>query len=314
MMNKPNVLILCPDAEDYLPFLEGLTTEGVSLQAVGSVEEAKTAYAGQTVVLGRPDLLASVLPRWPQVRWVQSSWAGVTPLLNCGRENFLLTGIKDTFGTEMAEYVMTYLLMHELKVLERLGRQANKSWWSEYSGSLVGKTLAVMGTGSIGACIARQAETFGMRCIGLNREGSAVNGFDATYSSSRLHEFLSLADYVVGVLPDTPDTRGLLDREAFQAMNSHAYLVNVGRGSLVNESHLVEALIGGQLAGGALDVFQEEPLPDDSPLWHAPGLIITAHVSGISKTPEIARIFEQNYRLYSNGEPLNYRIDFQRGY
>ena len=313
-MAQPAVLVLTHDAAAYVPLLDEMLGGGIPMAAANTVEEALDAYSGQAVVLGEPDLVAAVLESMPAVQWVQSSWAGITPLLDCTRKDFLLTGVKDTFGPQMAEYVFAYLLAREVKVLERLGRQAKKTWWDQPSGVLQGKTLGVMGTGSIGAEIANRAKAFGMEVLGYSRTGGAVEPFDQVYAGHQLAEFLPRPDYLVGVLPDTPETRHLLGAEAFRKMTISCYLVNVGRGSLIDEQALVKALYADELAGAALDVFEKEPLAGDSPLWHAPNLLLTGHIAAISRPRDIAEIFSENYRRYCNGEPLNYRIDFDRGY
>lgn len=315
-MQTPSVLILASDAQEYLPLLEDLAGGGVAftVAVAETVGKAHRAYVGQTVILGQPDLVAEALGEMPGVRWVQSSWAGVTPLLDLGRTDYLLTGVKDTFGSQMAEYVLGYLLANELKIFERLGRQANRCWWEEPSGSLKGKTLGIMGTGSIGSDIARVAKPFGMRITGFSRSGASAQGFERVFAGNQLEDFLVEPDYLVCVLPDTPGTRHLLDAGAFRAMKKNCYLVNVGRGALIDEEALAEVLVKGELSGAVLDVFQDEPLPQESPLWNAPGLIVTAHVAAKSWPEDIARIFMENYRRYVAGKPLNYQVDFERGY
>ncbi len=236
----PPVLILASDAGEYLPFFEELSGAGVNFTAVATAGAAREAYSGQEIVLGQPDLVARVISEWPEVRWVQSSWAGVTPILNTGRTDYLLTGVKDTFGPDMAEYVLGYLLANELKIFERLGRQANRSWWDEHSGTLQGKTIGIMGTGSIGSYFARMLKPFGVTVTGFSRSGAPVEGFDRVYPADQLKRFLAEPDYVVCVLPDTPETRLLLDAEAFKCMKKQCCLVNVGRGNLVDETALAQ--------------------------------------------------------------------------
>jgi len=313
-MLKPDVLILASDAREYLPFLEELAGGSVTMTIATTAGEARETYAGQPVILGQPDLVAGALGEMPGVRWVQSSWAGVKPLLDLGRSDYVLTGVKNTFGSQMAEYVLGYLLANELKSFERLGQQANRRWWDESSGTLNGKSLGIMGTGSIGSDIARMAKAFGMSIMGFSRSGASVEGFERIFAGNQLDEFLAGLDYLVCVLPDTPGTRHLLDASAFHAMKNDCYLVNVGRGALIDEGALAQALVKGELSGAVLDVFQTEPLPKESPLWNAPGLIVTAHVAAKSWPQDIARIFRENFRRYVEGEPLKYRIDFEQGY
>ena len=313
-MSRPAVLVLSDDAQEYLPLLAGLERQGTELTAAASAPAARSAWSGQPVVLGQPDLVAEVLGEMPVVRWVQSTWAGVTPLLALERRDFLLTGIKDTFGPQMAEYVLGHLLARELRVPERSERQRRHQWWPETSGSLQGKTLGIMGTGSIGRCVARMAAHFGLRVIGYSRSGVMQEGFEQVFPAEQLDAFLALPDYLVCVLPDTPDTRHLLNEKTLRRLRRHCCLVNVGRGNAIDEAALAAALQRGDIAGAVLDVFQSEPLPGTSPLWDAPGLVVTAHVAAKSHPPDIARIFIENYNRFIAGEPLNYSIDFARGY
>lgn len=308
------ILILSADASDYLPFLQAIADSGIELTVAETADLARERYSGQEIMLAQPDMAAQVLDRLPAIHWVQSTWAGVTPLLDTGRSDYILTGVKNTFGPEMAEYVLGYLLAHEIKILERLGRQAGRSWWDQPSGSLQGKTLGIMGAGSIGSHIASMARPFGLAVTGFNRTGRPVAGFDRVYSTDQLDDFLSEPDYLVCVLPDTPDTRGLLGADAFRMMKPECLLVNVGRGTLLDEEALARALYAGELAGAVLDVFCREPLPSESPLWNAPGLIVTGHVAARSWPRDIAAIFRENYRRYCAGEALEYLIDFKRGY
>lgn len=308
------VLILAKDAADYLPMLQDLESRGVGLDVAETTEQALQAYRGQPVVLGQPDLVAAVLGRMPDVRWVQSTWAGVQPLIELERRDYLLTGVKDVFGPQMAEYVFGHLLARELRLTERRRRQDDRDWWTEESGTLEGKCMGVMGTGSIGRDVARMAAAFDLRILGYSRSGRATPGFERVYPAGDLAAFLAEPDYLVCVLPDTPGTRGLLDEKAFEALRPGCVLVNIGRGSLIDENALSRAVQQGRLAAAVLDVFSEEPLPQDSPLWSTPGVTVTAHVSGTSRPRHIAQLFESNYNRWAAGETPHYVVDFERGY
>ncbi len=259
-------------------------------------------------------MIAEILPKLPTVRWVQSSWAGVTPLIEAKRRDYVLTGIKDAFGPQMAEYVIGYLLAHELKILERSEKQKKHEWFKDFSGALHGKRLGIMGTGSIGRYIAVKANFMDMQVRGLSRSGKRVPVFRQVMNTSQLHEFLDGLDYLVAILPDTPATDKLLDSAALKKLPGHAYVINIGRSNVIDDEALIDALKNNELAGATLDVFDAEPIPADSPLWETPNLNITAHIAAVSLPSLIVPIFVDNYRRYVNEQPLRYVIDFDAGY
>ncbi len=308
------ILVACQDAAEYPPLLEKLANEGIELGFATTTEEALAAWSGQAVLLAQPDIAASLVDHLPGIRWVQSTWAGITPLLHTQRQDFLLTGIKKVFGPQMAEYALGHILAHELQLVQRLEMQRARQWWPESSGRMTGKTLGIMGLGSIGGHIAEVASGFGLELVGLSRSGAAQAGIERVFAVAGLHEFLALADYVVAVLPDTPATTGLMDAAAFAAMKPSALFINIGRGTLVDEDALVNALQQRQIAGAVLDVFRNEPLPKSSPLWTAPNLTLTAHVAARSWPQDIAAIFMENFRRFEAGQELNYGVDRERGY
>ena len=308
------VLVLSHDADDYVERLAGLRSAGVALRPAATAEHALQVYDGQPVVLGQPDLVAAVLERLPEVRWVQSTWAGVRPLLELGRRDYLLTAARDVFGPQMAEYVIGHLLAREIRLAERRRRQGQREWWSAESGTLEGKRMGIMGTGSIGRHLAAVAGAFDMNVTGYSRSGRDTPGFQRVYAEGQLERFLAELDYLVCVLPDTPGTRHLLDERAFGSLRPGCVLVNIGRGSLLDEAALLAALGRGDLAAAVLDVFEEEPLPPASPLWDAPGVTVTAHVSGTSRPAQIARLFAANYNRWAAGETPLHAVDFDRGY
>ena len=181
---------------------------------------------------------------------------------------------------------------------------------------LIGKTLAVIGLGRIGKGVARRARAMGMRVIGTSRLGAPVADADAVFPAEHLHAVLEQADFVALTVPLTPATVHVIDQKALEAMRPTAYLINVSRGRVVDEKALVEALRSGRIAGAALDVFEEEPLPADSPLWGFENVILTPHVGGDLKgfTDRSARLFCENIGRYLDGEALINQVDLVRGY
>lgn len=310
----PACLIVTSLAHEFEHEIERLAAEPIPVKACATVEQALAAYSNETILFGNPAMIVKLLPQMPTIEWVQSSWAGVTPCIEYGQRDYILSGVKDVFGPQMSEYTLGYLLAHELKVNERLAEQRKRNWFQAHSGNFAGKRLGIMGTGSIGQHIAMSARCMGLEVVGLSRSGRSTAEIANVLPVAELHEFLRQCDHLVSTLPDTPATRNLLNAEALAQLPAHACLVNVGRGSVVDDAALVAALNSGSLASAVLDVFDEEPLPDDSPLWDTPNLTITAHISALSHPSLIVPIFVENYQRFLRGEALKHRVDFERGY
>ena len=307
-------LLITSLADEFAEAIKRSANPSISVTACRSAEEALARYDGESVLFGNPQEIADILADLPAVRWVQSSWAGVTPLIAHARRDYVLTGVKDVFGPQMAEYVLGYLLNHELRIFEREHKQANREWFPALSGTLVGKKLGVLGTGSIGRHIAKTAAAFGMHVRGLNRTGRAVDGFVSVVAGADVPAFLDDLDYVVSALPQTTGTDQLLNASALSRLPAHAVFINIGRANVVDTDALVAALEARQLAAAVLDVFDEEPLPADSKLWETRGLLLTSHISAVSHPALIVPIFVENFRRFTTGAPLRHVVDFDAGY
>jgi len=307
-------LIVTASASEFATQISLIADPDIPVRTCTSADEARRIYDGEEILFGNPGMIAEVFPELAAVKWVQSTWAGVTPLINHACRDYVLTGVKDIFGPQMSEYVLGYLLAHELRVLERTRAQRDRKWFPEHSGTLSGKRLGIMGTGSIGSHVAGTASAFGMTVTGLSRSGQAVAGIETVRTAGQIEEFLSECDYLVSTLPQTPETENILNRHTLSFLPDGAYFINIGRSNVVDDSALIEALESGKLSGAALDVFDEEPVPADSPLWQAPGLSITAHIAAISHPSLIVPIFADNYRRFITGKPLQYVVDFSAGY
>lgn len=315
MVKTYNLTILSTDAEEYLEIIRSASLPGLSMATVREVADDNRYLSECDILLGSPDLLAKGLAHAERAQWVQSTWAGVTPLMAPGlRRDYILTGVKGVFGSIMAEYVICYMLMHERKVLERYRRQQQKKWDMSPPSTLRGKCIGIMGLGSIGMDIAKMVKTFGMKTHGFSRSRMSSEGFDRCFLAPELIAFVEDVDYLVCVLPDTPATDGLIDGLVLKAMRDTALVINVGRGNAIDEAALVRALENGDIGGAVLDVFQEEPLPESHPLWRTPNTIITSHTAAMSSPELVAPIFIDNYRRFFNGDPLDYVVDFSQGY
>ncbi len=299
-------MIFSRDAGEYQRLLE--SAQLPDLELTGEPKECD-------IVLGEPKLIRDKLPLLSTLKWVQSIYAGVEPLVDpIQRRDYLLTNARGVFGEAMSEYVFGYILFHEKKILERIRTQQAQQWQRPESGVLRGKTIGLLGVGSIGAHLAGTARHFQMIVRGFTRASETSAQVDKYYHGNDFPEFVSGLDYLVSVLPGTKETNQIVDARLLNALPPQAVFINVGRGNAVDEAALVKALREGKLAAAVLDVFEKEPLPEDHPFWTTPNLYMTFHTSAISYPEDMTKLFVENYRLYIEGKPLKHQVDFERGY
>lgn len=309
------LLILTSNAEQYAALLEPAALPDVEIFSAADVATAASHVSHCNIILGSPGLIQQVLPQATQLQWVQSTWAGVEVLLRPElRRDYLLTNVRGIFGPLMSEYVFGYLLLHERQILRRYEAQQEKRWETTLPGTLRGKSLGIIGVGSIGAHIAKTAKQLGLRTFGYTRASENCEAIDHYFHGDDLLELAAEVDYLVCTLPHTAASQHVIDAAVLQVMKPTAVLINVGRGSAIDEAALVETMHRGELALAVLDVFQQEPLPEEHPLWTAPNVLITSHTAAPSFAADIAPIFIDNLRRFAKGRPLNYLVDFERGY
>jgi phosphoglycerate dehydrogenase-like enzyme len=312
------LLILSRLARDYADIVEAARLPDLAITAMPDVTVLPENAASFDLAFGEPALLRQALPALAGVRWVQSTWAGVEPLLDPSlRRDYILTNARGVFGAQMAEYVFAYLLAHERKIFEKQAAQAAGRWDPAPPTRLRGKQLGLLGVGTIGAALAHTAKHFGMRVKGYTRASEDSADVDQYFHGSLTDVaagFASDLDYLVSVMPDTAATRRLIGDALLRALPPRAVFVNPGRGGVVDEAALADALQEGRLAGAVLDVFETEPLPADHVFWRLPNVHVTSHTAALSAPLDIAPIFIDNYRRLLRGEPLQYRVDFERGY
>lgn len=294
-----------------------LESKAPALQVCTSDDSAELSRqaADCPVWLGQPDLLASLLRQGHRPRWVQSTWAGITPLLGIGLpRDYSLTRAVGIFGQVMAEYVLTYVLGHERKVMTRLVSQVERQWDTRPSTSVAGRKALIVGVGDIGASVAHCLAAFGIELYGVATGPRTQAPFKEIAGLDALPRLVSQADYVINLLPDTHPTRDLFDARLFAAFNPEALFINVGRGSAVVDAHLVQALRDGHLAGAVIDVCRQEPLPRQHPFWTAWGLLVTGHSAAPTSPPLMVELFLRNLEAFEAGQPLKGLVDFDRGY
>jgi len=282
--------------------------------------------------------LPADLNRAPDLKWVQLHTAGLDHLLDhpLMKSDILLTTTSGIHATPIAEYVFASILAFNRRVPQMLTYQSRREWpqgrWNLFARpELRNRTLGIIGYGSIGREVGRIARCFGMRVVATKRSvsqmrdgGYVVQGtgdrkgalLDEAFPPERLSDMLGLCDYVVVSVPLTPETRELIGEAELRAMKPSAYLVNISRGETVDEAALIRALQEGWIAGAGLDVFEEEPLPSDSPLYDLENVILSPHVSGFTLRYDerACDLFAENLSRYLTGEPLLNLVDKERGY
>jgi phosphoglycerate dehydrogenase-like enzyme len=275
----------------------------------GDPEDATVAFLSSDMwrtPMGRE--VPRLLPALPRLEWVHSSSAGLdgSVYVRLLARGVTLTNAAGVNGGVIAQHVLALMLAHARRLHAYRAFQARAEWHRLECDELAGATALLIGLGGIGGAVARLCRAFEMRVLGVRRRPEPVPHVDVLLPPEQLRHALAEADYVVVACPLTPSTRGLIDARALAALKPTAYLVNVARGPIVDTTALYEALCAGRIAGAALDVFDREPLPPDSPLWTAPNLTITPHTATSSPLNPVrnARFFLDNLARFVRGESL----------
>nr|WP_322942015.1 D-2-hydroxyacid dehydrogenase [Pseudomonas sp. s4] len=303
--------------DDHARYAERIRMDCPALQLVaGAQPEALHALADDCDVwLGQPDLLAPLLRQGVRPQWLQSTWAGITPLLAQGLpRDYRLTRAVGIFGQVMAEYVLGHMLAHERRLFARLAAQVEQRWDHRLSRSLRGRRVLVVGCGDIGQAVAEFLQPFGVELRGVASQAREQAPFLDVVAMDQLPQLVAWADYVVNLLPDTPATRDLYDAQLLAHFRQDAVLINAGRGVAVVDADLVAALEQNKLAAAVIDVCREEPLPPGHAFWTAPRLLLTGHSSAPTDPLLMSELFIDNLRRWQAGETLRGEVDFARGY
>jgi phosphoglycerate dehydrogenase-like enzyme len=262
---------------------------------------------------GRPRQIRDVLH--PGIAWVQLDSAGVDRWAGEGlldRER-RWTAVHAVYAPDVAEHAVAFLLA----AARRFPQAARRREWRELDAEpLAGRTVGLVGAGAIGRETIARVRPFGVRVLALTRTGRAVEGADRSFGRDDLDELLRESDHVVLALPLTPETRRLIGERELDLIGPRGWLLNVGRGPLVDTDALVGALAEGRIGGACLDVTDPEPLPADHPLWRFENVLVTPHVAnppGTTYEP-LARLVEENVRRFAAGGELLGEIDAERGY
>ncbi len=254
----------------------------------------------------------------PNLRWFQSTSAGVDELIGAGfgERSVAITTSSGVHATPIAEFVLHLMLMFAKEARKSLKAQSQKRWRRFTPSELKDATVGVVGLGHIGSEIARLAKSFGCRVLAVDRTREEASVVDELLTLADLPRLLAASDFVILSLPLSTETRHLIGEAELRAMKRSAVLINICRGAVIDEAALVRALREGWIAGAGLDVFEREPLPPESELWGMENVIISAHVSGGTEHyfERAVPIFCENLRRYLDGRPLLNLIDPERGF
>lgn len=319
MPNLPRLLLWTDGPRAYLDAIAkaGLS-DRVLIDPLSRKNEPSDGQRAQTNVLLAAAVPAGLLPTMPKLRWAQSLTAGVEGWLGLPDlpADLILTCARGTHRESMPENILG-ALFHITKPYAGIAEDQKQSLWRHrVAVPLNGKTLGILGLGAIGQEVARLAAALGMRVIGTKRRPAPLPGVAEVLPSERTAEVLAQSDFVLLLLPATPETNNFINAERLGQMKRSAWLLNFGRGHLINDEDLIAGVAAGQITGAVLDVFRQEPLPKDHGFWTTAGILVLPHIGGPHPDRDsiVARLFVDNLGRFLNGEPLREVVDRTAGY
>ena len=265
------------------------------------------------------DIKEQTLDLYPNLKWLQSLSAGVDmlPLKKLAERNVILTNVRGAHKIQMAEHVIWSILMLLRQGVVFVRQQGQKIFSAKPKvDEMYGKTVCIVGAGTIGREIARKCSAFDMTVYGISRSGRPDPAFAKVGTHEEMSEILALSDIVVVVLPLTSDTKNFVNAKFINSMKQGSLLINAARGPVTDEQELLQALQNGKISAAALDVFVQEPLPEDSPFWGLENVFITPHIGGrtIKAADKMLDVFTSNLSKYPNLEGIDNIIDLSTGY
>ena len=318
--DRPVIAVLHPEGHPP-PGLE-LLEDRAQLRCASGADALKHAIEDAEILLVTDFRTETLEQAWPHARnltWIHATSAGVDKVLipQIVGSPIPVTNARGVFDRTIAEYVLGAMLFFAKDFAGNLRNQQQRRWRHRETGRLEGKRLLVAGAGSIGSAIGALARAAGMKVAGVaGRRRTEDPVFGRVHGPADFHTLLGEADFAAIAAPLTEATRHMFNDAAFDALKPGARLINVGRGEIVDTDALLRALDSGRLAGAALDVFEEEPLPAGHPLWTCPNVMISAHMAGdfIGWERALTEQFAENFERWRRGEPLLNQVDKRRGY
>lgn len=319
-MTHPTITVLLAEDEPSLPGLDSLRDRAEVCEA-RTRSELKAALPVTDVLVVtdfRTGMLADVWPDDCPVRWVHATSAGVDALMidPIRHSDIVVTNARGIFDRGIAEYVLGALLMFAKDTMTNVSLMRSHRWQHRETRLLRGSHALVVGAGSIGREVAVLLRALGVHVEGTARHARQDSAFATVHAQQDLPALLPQADAVIITAPLTPDTQGLFDTDQFLRMKPGAVLVNVGRGPIVQTDALLTALQSGRLGGAALDVFEQEPLPAEHPLWDQPNVMISAHMAGdfVGWRAALGQQFVENFHRWQRGDALSHPVNKEHGY
>src|SRR5690625_19375 len=294
--------------ELYPEQIDELKEKASDYKIVESIEEADASTV-EIIIGWSDDLIPLIEDEASNVKWVQFAYAGVNalPLKLFTEKGILLTNGSGIHAKPVTETIIGLILGMTRAIVRSAKNQENKEW-SHGSNlyELAGKTMLIVGAGKIGVQLGKVAKAFNMHTIGINRSGREIENMDVQYTQKELADVIHKGDIVVNILPLTEETTHLYDEDMFSKMKDGVIFINVGRGESVVTEDLLAALDNGKVSRAGLDVFEQEPLPEDSPLWNHEQVLMTPHIAGqVESYPKyIFPLFMKNFEAFEKGEEL----------
>ncbi|MDX1816407.1 MAG: D-2-hydroxyacid dehydrogenase [Marinobacter sp.] len=319
--NQPVITVLTAPGEQEPPGMDAVRARA-EVRFASDEQTLRETLPGTDVMMVtdfRTEALEAAWPVADKLRWIHATSAGVDALMFPALidSDVVVTNARGIFDRTIAEYVLCTILMFAKDFPNSVRLQQRHEWKHRDTERAEGKQVLVVGAGSIGRQIARLTSAIGLHPHGVARTPRHDDpDFVAVHGNDQLFQQLEHFDYVVIAAPLTPQTEGLFDQRAFKAMRNSARLINIGRGPIVKTDDLIAALDAGEIAGAALDVFEEEPLPEDNPLWERDNVIMTAHMAGdfIGWKRALTDQFLENFDLWHSGKDLFNLVNKKLGY
>jgi phosphoglycerate dehydrogenase-like enzyme len=319
LMRRAHVLLWADSSTAYLDAIKAAgLADRVEVDAVPRKQKPTAEQMARAEALMAYAVPPGVLPAMPRLRWVQAMTAGVEGWLALPDlpEHVTLTCARGTHREAMPENIIGALLYVAKPYAEAVENQKQRKWVQRPAQPLTGKTLGILGLGAIGRDVARIAAALGLRVIGTRRRPEPMADVAEVFPAGRTPEVLAQSDFLLLLLPATPETDNFIDSERLGMMKPSAWLLNFGRGHLIRDDDLIAAVKAKKIAGAVLDVYRREPLPAEHPFWSTEGIIVLPHIGGPHPQRDrfVARLLVDNLARFLDGKPLKEVVDRKAGY